>query len=64
MFVGYSPCHALEVYGMLNLKTKTKKVTTSKDIKWLNKTSMGFYQPDDPSEDELISTLDIREDDS
>jgi hypothetical protein len=64
MFVGYSPCHALEVYGMLNLKTKTKKVTTSRDIKWLNKTSMGFYQPDDPSEDELISTLDIREDDS
>ena len=33
----------------------------SRDIKWMNQTSIEFHQPDDQSEDESISTLEIRE---
>ena len=36
MFVGYATNHAGDVYRMLDLNTK--KITMSRDIKWLNKT--------------------------
>ena len=59
MFVGYCPNHADNVYRMMNLKTR--KITKSRDIRWLNKT-YGQYisnkQLTDEAEEDAIDDLD------
>ena len=56
MFMGYATNHAADVYRMLDLDTK--KITISRDIRWLNKNysewkheknKEEFYEENEPS---------------